>query len=134
MNKCVYVLPVSRGEQFDQIMRWWSSKPQSVTARTLDYVIYCYVSSLALPTIIIPAVATKQVHPPTWTSPVSDLASLCATRGHLPTWVFLVSVPACQLPPRPHSTFRFQFRFLPCAHLPTALILPLASRESVRVA
>ena len=41
----------------------------------------------------IPAIATTQVHLPTWVSPISAPASPFATQGHLPTWSSLVSVP-----------------------------------------
>ena len=70
------------------------SKPQSVTVRTLDSVAYFYLYSLALPDILIPAIATTQVHPPVQESPVSIPASLTATLGHLPTWALLVSISA----------------------------------------
>ena len=86
------VLTGIREEQCDQIMRWWISKPQSVTVRTLDSVAYCYVSSLALPDFLIPAIATTQVHPTTWASPVYFPVSTTATRGHSPTWESLISV------------------------------------------
>ena len=79
-------------------MKWWGSKPQSVTAQYLDSITYCYVSYLSLPDIIIPSIATTRVHPLTWASPVSKPASPSATRGHSPTWASLVSVPACRLP------------------------------------
>ena len=55
----------SGGNQCDQIMMWRSSKPQSVTDRALHSFAYCYVSFLALPAIIIPAIATTRVHSPT---------------------------------------------------------------------
>ena len=80
-----------RDEQYEQIMRWWGSKPQSMTAQSLDSDAYCYVSYLALPTILIPAIATTRVHPPTWASPVSDPESPSATRVHSPTRASLVS-------------------------------------------
>ena len=79
-------------------MRWWCSKTQSVTAQLLDSIAYCYVSYLYLPDILIPAISTTQVHPPTWESPVSVPESPSATRGHSPTWDSLISVPACRLP------------------------------------
>ena len=61
------------------------SKPQSVTVRTLDSVAYVCVSSLELPDILIPDIATTQVYPPTWASPVSAPEYPSATRGHSPT-------------------------------------------------
>ena len=72
-----------------------------MTVKTLDSVAYCYVSSLALPSILIPTISTTQVQPPTWASPVSAPESLSATRGHSPTWESPVSVPAFRLPNPP---------------------------------
>ena len=43
INVCVYVLTGLRTEQYDQIMKWWSSNPQSGIAQFLDTVAYCYV-------------------------------------------------------------------------------------------
>ena len=39
----VCVLTGLRTEQHDQIMRWWSSKPQSGISQSLDSAVYCYV-------------------------------------------------------------------------------------------
>ena len=69
-------------------------KPQSVTVRTLDSVAYCYISSLALLSILITAIATTRVHPPAWASPVSDPASPSATLGNLPI-IFIVERLLC---------------------------------------
>ena len=100
---------VSGGKQCDQIMMWWSYNPQLVTARTLDSIAYLYIYYLALPDILILAVATTQVHPPTWASPVSDPGSPSTTRGHSPTWASLVSVPSFRIPTPSSPPFRFQF-------------------------
>ena len=51
-------------EQYDQNMRWWDSKPQSVTDKLLYYVTYCYVIHPTLPATLVPTVATTRVHPP----------------------------------------------------------------------
>ena len=40
---CVCVLTGLQTEQYDQIMRWWGSKPQSGIAQVLDSAAYCYV-------------------------------------------------------------------------------------------
>ena len=37
---CVCVLTGLWTEQYDQIMRWWSSKPQSGIAQVLEYATY----------------------------------------------------------------------------------------------
>ena len=79
-------------------MRLWGSKPDSVTIQSLYYASYCYVSYLAIPDILIPAIANTQVNPPTWASPVSDPASLSATQSYFPTWESIVSVTALRLP------------------------------------
>ena len=43
LTVCVFVLTGLRTGQYDQIMRWWSSNPQSGIATVLDSVDYCYV-------------------------------------------------------------------------------------------
>ena len=40
---CVCVLTGLRTEQYYQIMRWWSSNPQSRISTVLDSAAYCYV-------------------------------------------------------------------------------------------
>ena len=43
-NLCVVcVLTGIQTEQYDQIMRWWDSKPQSGISQVLDSAAYCYV-------------------------------------------------------------------------------------------
>ena len=56
-----------------------------MTVLTLNDVACCYVYSLSLTDFLIPAIATTQVHPPTWAFPFSVPASPTATRDHLPT-------------------------------------------------
>ena len=93
-----------------------------MTVRTLDSVAYFYVSPLALPSVLIPNIATTQVHPPTRASPISDPASLSATRVHSPTWASLFSVPTCLLPTQ--SSLSLSVPVLLQAHLPTYLPPP----------
>ena len=88
-------------KQYNQVLRWLGSKPQSVTSQYLDSVDYCYVLYSALPATLVPTLATIRVHPPTWESPVSNPASPPATLVHSPTWSSLVSVPAFRLPNPP---------------------------------
>ena len=101
-----------------------------MTVQTLDSVAYCYVYYLALPYFLIPTIATTQVHPPTWASPVSVSASPTSTLGHSPTWASLVSVPAYQLTTQTSSPFRLWSYYMPISPL---LLLLLASHESSRV-
>ena len=46
---CACVLTCLRNGQYELIMRWWSSKPQSGIATVLDYSAYCYVILPRLP-------------------------------------------------------------------------------------
>ena len=108
------------------------SKPQSVTFQALDYVAYCYVYSLSLPALLIPAIATTQVHPPTWDSPVSVPSSPTSMRRIFPTWSSLVSVPAYRLPTQTSSPFPLRSYYKPIS--PPLLLLILASLEFSRVA
>ena len=103
-----------------------------MTVLTLDSVAYCYVYSLDLPYLIIHAISTKQIHPPTLASPVSVPAYTTATLGHSTTWASLVSVSTYRLPTQTSSTFRLQSYYMPIS--PPLLLLLLASRESYRVA
>ena len=100
-----------------------------MTIRTLDSVAYCYVYSLPLPAFLIPDITTKQVHPPTWASPISVPESLTATRGHFTTWASLVSVPEYQLPTQTSSPFLLRSYYMPI--YPPLLLL--ASHESARL-
>ena len=114
-------------------MRWWGSKPQSVTAKSLDYVADCYVYYLALPAIIIPAIATTRVHPPTWASPrLRPSISVCHTRSfaHLGVSRIRPSMPTTH--PILHIPYGSGSYCTPIS--PPILILPLASHESARVA
>ena len=113
-------------------MRCWSSKPQSLTVKNLDSVNYCFVSSLALTSLPIPAISTTQVHPSIWASPVYVLEYPTATRGHLPTSESLVSVPSYRLPTPTSSPFRLRSYYIHTS--PPILLLLLAFRESARVA
>ena len=103
-----------------------------MTVQTLDSVAHCYVYSLALTDFLIPTISTKQVHPPTWASPLSDPLSMTSTRGHLPTWASLVSVSVYHLPTQTSSLFRLRSYYNPI-YSPLILLL-LASCESSRVA
>ena len=40
---CVCVWTGFGNGKYDQIMRWWSSKPESAIATVFEYVAYCYV-------------------------------------------------------------------------------------------
>ena len=99
---------VNRYPEANSVTELWGSfsKPHSVTVQTLESVAYCYVSSLALLAILIPAIATTQVHPPTWASLVSvpefrlptpsslSLPVPVLLRAHLPT----NTPPPCSFP------------------------------------
>ena len=49
VSVCVCVLTGLQDGKYDQILRWWSSKPQSGIAIALEYVSYCYVLLPCLP-------------------------------------------------------------------------------------
>ena len=71
----------------------------------------------------------SSTHP---SSPVSVPSSPTATRGHLPTWASLVSVPTYLLPTDTSSPSRLRFYYMPIS--PPLLLLLLYSRESSRLA
>ena len=113
-------------------MRWWGSKPQSVTAQYLDSVAYFFLSYPALPAILFPKKATTRFHPPTWASPVSDPESLSATRGHSHLGVSRLrpSMPTTHpVLPIPSGSGSY---CMPIS--PPIILLPLASRKYARVA
>ena len=130
--KCVCVC-VNQYPGANSVTKIWGgfSKPHSVTFWTLVSVASCYVYSLALPGVIIPAIYTSQVHAPTWASPVSVPESHTATWGNFPTWKSFISVPAYWLPTQTSSPFRLRFYYMSIS--PPPLFLLLASRESSRV-
>ena len=113
-------------------MRWCSSKHQPVTGRNLDSFAYCYVASLALPDLLIPVIATTQVHLPTCASPVSVIEFTTTTWGHSPTLAYIIPVPAYRLPTPTSSPLWLRSYYMPI-YLPILLLL-LASCESSRVA
>ena len=130
MCVCVWVNRSSEANSVTELSGGFS-KPQSVTVRNLDSFAYCYLYSLALPHFLIPAIATTQVHPTIWASPVSVPSSLTAKRGHLSTWASLVSVPSYQLPTQTSSPFRLRSYYMPI--YPPPFLLLLDSCESSRV-
>ena len=67
---CLCVLTGLRTEQYERIMRWWSS-----------------------PAILVPTLASSRGCFPTQASPVSVLAYPPTAQGHFPTEAYPVSVP-----------------------------------------
>ena len=125
---------VKRSPGANSVTKLWCgfSKPHSVTVWTLESVAYFYIYSLSLPYLLISAISTTQVHPPTWAYSISVPESLTATQDHSPTWALLVSVPAYRLTTQTSSPFRLRSYCTPI--YPPLLLLFLASHDLSRVA
>ena len=95
MNVCVNWSP-----EANSVTKIWGifSKPQSGIVQFLNSVSCCYWSYLSIPAILILDIATTQIHPLTWASPVYALETQFATWVHSPACASLLSVPSCWLP------------------------------------